>query len=234
VGERRTGHENELGDTGRIRDFSCGTNAPMRRVRTRRERDGDVGLRVRICKGVTFGRSGLRFNTRLGKTYLSTGRSGTLIAGKGWRYWAPNRSRSPRAVNGPCQGTTKAGAPCANAATLGMTCRIHAAQAPAIQARTAAAAAARAEEKAAEQRRRAEERTRLATEANARRAKWRAEHPHFGTAMLAVLLLFGLIVAIIALASGSGGTAPAMTTTTLASVPAAMVDTTTTTSAPRR
>lgn len=49
-----------------------------------------MGFRFRVCKGVTVGRSGFRFGTKIGKTYISSGRSGTLVAGKGWRYFHHN------------------------------------------------------------------------------------------------------------------------------------------------
>lgn len=52
-----------------------------------------MGLRVRVCKGVTYGRSGFRFGTKIGKTYVSSGRSGTLIAGQGWRYFHHNNTK---------------------------------------------------------------------------------------------------------------------------------------------
>lgn len=60
-----------------------------------------MGLRVRVCKGVTYGRSGFRFGTKIGKTYVSSGRSGTLIAGQGWRYFHNNNTKSKPTTKTP-------------------------------------------------------------------------------------------------------------------------------------
>jgi hypothetical protein len=38
-----------------------------------------MGFRVRLGRGVTYGKTGLRFNERIGPVHISTGRSGTFL-----------------------------------------------------------------------------------------------------------------------------------------------------------
>jgi hypothetical protein len=97
-----------------------------------------MGLRVKLGGGFSYGRTGLRYGTRIGKAYVNVGRSGSLISAGPFRYWAPGgRSRTPGssvALNGQCLGTTQAGDQCTNSATQGLVCRRHLAQAEGVAA----------------------------------------------------------------------------------------------------
>lgn len=89
-----------------------------------------MGTRVRLGKGFTYGRSGLRWGHGIPgvpRGYASVGRSGTLITGGPLRHWEPARRTPVGAAR--CQGTTQTGNQCRNAATLGVTCRLHESQA---------------------------------------------------------------------------------------------------------
>jgi hypothetical protein len=53
-----------------------------------------MGTRIRLGKGFTIGRSGLRYGRPIPgipRSYISTGRSGTLLVGGHLRHWEPAR-----------------------------------------------------------------------------------------------------------------------------------------------
>lgn len=56
-----------------------------------------MSTRFRLGKGFTYGRSGLRYGRSIpgvDKSYVSVGRSGTLLSGFGVRHWSPGRQRA--------------------------------------------------------------------------------------------------------------------------------------------
>jgi len=72
-----------------------------------------MGTRISLGKGFTYGRSGLRWGhpvPGIKKSYVSVGRSGTLLAGFHLRHWEPGRRRAaavPTAGTDPDQGTDR-------------------------------------------------------------------------------------------------------------------------------
>ena len=131
-----------------------------------------MGTRISLGKGFTLGRSGLRYGHSIPgvpRGWVSTGASGTLIAGGPLRHWEPARQRGAGGgTNQRCWGFTRAGDQCANRATLGLTCRIHEGQAEEAGERREAFLAAN-------------------PQPAKRRAQWQGRH------YLALILMVGLI-----------------------------------------